>query len=375
VLKLKYLLLAGAAMTLVGGCNGCRSKHKANQVSSAAQKNRRGLRRNPIGERRKPRVGPIWRSGPEEYYGTSDGDHAVEHDGAPAITPVPRPDPGALPAARSFSVGPPNGGWLMGGRAMDLKSPSYRVLPSTAARNWNYGGEELVALLKRSAHAVAEQYPGAVLRVGNMSRKSGGKIAPSQSHQSGRDVDLGLYCTNLDNVPVDPPGFPRFKPKNGALIDGSGQFLFDVERNWALVAAMLSDPKAKVQWIFLDTPLKYALIDYAIRTGATPERVEHAEKVIVRPNNSSPHANHFHVRIFCTARDLEYGCKDYGPEWGWVKKDRAAGEQRIQALVDRIMAGESELMPMDGAPIPPLPPIKAPRYERDNLPTEVEIER
>lgn len=280
----------------------------------------------------------------------------------------------------------------MGGRAMPLKSPYFSVLPGTARRGWNFGGEELVALLDHGARTVAEKFPGAVLRVGNMSRKEGGKIAPSVSHQSGRDADIGLYCTDLDNQPVNPPGFPSFHPKGGAIQDTSGQYLFDTERNWAFVAALLSDKKARVQWIFLDTPLKYAMLDFAVQKGAPAELVDKAEKVIVRPENSSPHAEHFHLRIFCTARDRSFGCKDYGPEWKWVKKERAQSEERIQKLVDRIMAGEKGLLPMDGdssKPLKDLPELdtpqpaplnrpkakgRTPRYERGDLPTDVEIE-
>ena len=136
------------------------------------------------------------------------------------------------------------------------------------------------------------------------------------------------------------------------------------------------------------------MIDFAVRQGASAELVEKAEKVIVRPANSSPHAEHFHLRIFCTPRDLEYGCKDYGPEWGWVKEERKKNEEQLQQLVDRVMNGEKGLLSMDGsanapvpvldnqpapapkqipAPIPVLPPTGGtPKYERANLPTIIQ---
>ena len=277
---------------------------------------------------------------------------------------------------------------------MALKTPYYRILPRTERRGWYYGGEELVAVIDQAAKSVATQFPGAMLRVGNLSRKEGGKIGTSVSHQSGRDADIGLYCTDLDNAAVDPPRFPEFVEKGGTIIDRSGQYLFDTERNWAFVAALLSDPKARVQWIFLDTPLKYAMIDFAVRQGASPKLVEKAEKVIMRPANSSPHAEHFHLRIFCTPRDLQYDCKDYGPEWGWVKEERKKNEEQLQQLVDRVMNGEKGLLSMDGsndapvpvldnqpapapkqipAPIPVLPPTGGtPKYERANLPTTIQ---
>ena len=96
-------------------------------------------------------------------------------------------------------------------------------------------------------------------------------------------------------------------------------------------------------------PLKIALLDHAVRTGVDPKIIDRAEKVIVRPNNSSPHANHFHIRIFCTDADTadpiaaKYACRDYGPEWDWVKKEREVGELILQDQLDRIMRGELDL--------------------------------
>ena len=75
---------------------------------------------------------------------------------------------------------------------------------------------------------------------------------------------------------------------------------------------------------------------------------------MVRPKNSSPHADHFHIRIFCTDGDLEFGCKDYGPEWAWVKEARAVDQAMLESRVDRIMRGEMKLdLKASGGALPP----------------------
>jgi penicillin-insensitive murein endopeptidase len=169
------------------------------------------------------------------------------------------------------------------------------------------------------------------------------------SHQSGRDADIGIYATDLDGQAVNAPGFPKFNGARGPLLDTTGAYLFDVVRNWAFVEALIQSKVARIQWIFLDTPLKEALLDHAVRTEVEPSIIDRAEKVIVRPKNSSPHANHYHIRIFCTDADTadpiasKYACRDYGPEWEWVKKERETGELLLQDQVDRIMSGELDL--------------------------------
>ncbi len=303
----------------------------------------------------------------DDYYGGE-----AEHDGGEVVAPPPRPAAGKLPGDRSFSIGPPNGGWLINGKALPLDGHYHRVLPGTQKRGWYWGSDDLVRLIQQAAAEVARVKPGAVLRVGNLSRKEGGKITPSVSHQSGRDADIGLYATDLDGNAVDPPGFPRFRDSK---VDTTGRYLFDVARNWAFVAALLSDERASIQWVFLDTPLKYLLLDHAARMQVDPKLMRRAEKVIVRPRDSSPHANHFHIRIFCSTGDTEFGCRDYGPQWKWVQDSRKLEEQVITDKVDRIMRGEEPLnLDREAVSAPDLPTAAptSPDQLRDP-PTDVQI--
>ena len=266
----------------------------------------------------------------DDYYAEAENDGGVATE---ASTP---PALGDFPGNRSFSVGPANSGWLINGKALAFRGPHHRVLKRTVTRGYYFGSDDLTRLIQKAAAHVANKHPGAVLRVGNLSKEGGGKIGPSVSHQSGRDADIGLYATNLDGEFVDAPGFPNF---GADRLDRTRRYLFDVARNWAFVEALLSDERARIQWIFLDDPLKEMLIDFGIRAGASAAVIDQAERVIVRPKDSSPHADHFHIRIFCNTGDQEFGCTDYGPEWQWVKAERAMEEELLNARVDRIMKG------------------------------------
>ncbi len=344
------LLVPGVVLGLVVGVTGCKTQTvdapaSDPSISSPDHPPSSGKRPAELADAL-PRLGPdvSWND-PEDDPELTDDYYSgnSESDGAAQGEALPRPKLSGLPGARSFSIGPPNGGWLMRGQALPLRGRYHRVLPGTARRGWFYGTDNLVKLLVEAATRVGEAHPPAVLRVGNLSRRQGGKIAPSVSHQSGRDADIGLYCTDLDDNPVDPAGFPKFDGSRGPLVDRTGRYLFDVKRNWTFVAALLESKRVRIQWVFLDTPLKQALLDYAIRSGANAQTIDKVEKLTVRPRNSSPHANHYHIRIFCDEGDLEYGCRDYGPEWSWVKEQRAARRRYLEDRVDRILKGEEKL--------------------------------
>ena len=74
----------------------------------------------------------------------------------------------------------------------------------------------------------------------------------------------------------------------------------------------------------------------------------------MRPKNSSPHANHFHVRIFCNQGDLQYGCKDMGPEWEWVEEARHSFAYHARRLAPAPWAMPRMLAAMERAEAAPL---------------------
>jgi murein endopeptidase len=270
---------------------------------------------------------------------------ALERDGADDVDNAPLTNQGPGDAHRSFSIGYPNRGQLIGARSLAHQGRHHQILPRTIKRGYYWGTGQLVDVILQAAERVAQTHPKSILQIGNLSSARGGKITTSVSHQSGRDVDLGFFCTDLDGVAVNPDGFPVFDGSRGERLDRSGQYLLDVPRNWAMIEALLTDPKARVQWLFLDTAIKRMLLEYAIRNQRDAAVVQQAEKVIVRPKDSSPHNDHVHVRIFCSKRDLNgisstLRCQEYGPDWTWEKEGRKADEDSVQRRVNRVISGE-----------------------------------
>lgn len=255
---------------------------------------------------------------------------AARHEVAPSPPPAARrddPEPDdylADPAAIvgrfgltgagdvSRSLGTAQNGALQGGVPL-VDSSALRVLPHTRERGFFYGTAELVGLLHRSAAAVAEAHPGSRLRIGNLSRQSGGDIGPSVSHNSGRDADVLFYAYDRLGSEAEPTPFAHFDET--CVVDApaqdAGRFEFDTARNWALVRHWLTDPDVLVQWIFVSVPLRNRLLDHALRVGEPESLRRRASRVLVQPRDSSPHADHFHLRIACPAQDRP-ACIDGG---------------------------------------------------------------
>lgn len=183
-----------------------------------------------------------------------------------------------------------------------------------AAGNF-YGTTELVTLIERAAAHVARRFPGARLSVGELSRQNGGVIAGHRSHQNGRDVDLAFYMRDAAGRPYDPFGFANFD-RHGHGLPPNASLTFDDERNWELVARLVSDADARIQYIFVADTLKHRLLRTARRRRAPARVVQRAEAVMVQPAHGHPHRNHFHVRIYCPPGDRP-ACEDREPFHPW----------------------------------------------------------
>ena len=230
----------------------------------------------------------------------------------------------------SRSVGDVTHGLLQHASRLPKKGPGLRVLPKTVSRGFVYGTDELVAAIQRSAAAVHGSAPGSVLGVGNLSRKRGGDIPQSRSHNAGRDADLAFYARQSDGTPLVPS---RLVPMEPTLIDRSGKLSFDVAQNWSLVESLVSDPTIAVQWLFCASWVREALLEYAEERGAAARLVARAATALKQPSDSSPHNDHLHLRIYCSGDDrLDSECTDLGAIWPWVPTPAALGE-RVDSLV------------------------------------------
>jgi LysM repeat protein/murein endopeptidase len=151
-----------------------------------------------------------------------------------------------------------------------------------------WGSRETIDFVMAAAKQVAERMPGAPLRVNDISKKDGGWLRPHKSHQSGRDVDLGL-----------------FYPDN-AKCSRAREKCMDVARNWTLVRALVTT--GDVQMILVDKRIQAVLYEHALAIGedkAWLDSLFHAgADALIK--HARRHRDHFHVRYFA-ARSQELG--------------------------------------------------------------------
>lgn len=184
-------------------------------------------------------------------------------------------DPAAL---GSLSVGAPNGGALFNGVRLH-ESPLWKL--ADPAHAW--GTRETVDWVAHAITRVNDAFPESqVLFVGDFSARSGGKLRPHQSHQSGRDVDLGYYYSN---------GSAWYRAANSKNLDRA--------RTWALLETLLKE--TPVEYVFMDRRLQPLLKEYALAQGEDPQWLS---RVFESPKNRDSivrhrwgHATHMHVRF------------------------------------------------------------------------------
>jgi len=118
-------------------------------------------------------------------------------------------------------------------------------------------------------------YAGPLL-IGGMSRKTGRRLRPHRSHQSGRDIDVRL---------------PAMSFATGYRLQANE---IDWHATWMLVEAFVRTDA--VQVIFLERKLFARLRSAAMRMGADDARIQ---QVMKRVRHSKGHTGHIHVRFVC----------------------------------------------------------------------------
>lgn len=192
----------------------------------------------------------------------------------------------------SRSIGAPNDGKLTGAKKLKRTDD---VLIKKGASTWAL--PELNELVLRATHTVRKKHGGRAALIGDMSAKAGGPLVGHNSHQTGRDVDIGFYVLSSKGKPFRST---RFLPFSG---DGKGKDVswarFDDVRNWALVKALSTDKKVAVRHIFVTLDLKARLIAYARKQKEPEDLILRASSVMLSPKDADVHDDHFHVRISC----------------------------------------------------------------------------
>jgi penicillin-insensitive murein endopeptidase len=190
------------------------------------------------------------------------------------------------------SIGAPNNGHLTG--AARLRG-SKTLRQREGMHSW--GLPQLVHLLNHAATQVARKHHGAQMLVGDLSGRTGGHLDHHNSHQTGRDADVGFFVTNSKGKPMAVKRFIPFDDGGNAR-DVQGVH-FDEARNWTMVEAMLKADKANVRYLFISSALRGKLLAYATKKHVNKELLDRAATVMMSPNDADLHDDHVHVRIAC----------------------------------------------------------------------------
>jgi murein endopeptidase len=189
--------------------------------------------------------------------------------------------PGVRPPARSIGRASDgrlaHGEWLGEGKGYRLRFPKNAY--GTAAVNQR--------LRTCSAFMHALMPWSADLLIGDLSRPGGGRFPPHESHQSGRDADVGYYLA--DNV-------------QNATLHRVGRDMMDPAKTWLYMRCLIAG--GDVVRMYVDTSLQRALVAYLKEHGAeTPEQLARLFEVEGGPEALIQHARHhdthLHVRFAC----------------------------------------------------------------------------
>jgi len=254
------------------------------------------------------------------------------------------------------SIGLPGRGVLAEGKPVHPDARGLRWLRDND-RHWAIS--RFAAAIERAAALVADQRPGAVLAVGDLStRTGGGPLVPHFSHRSGLDADLLFYVCSLEGVPVESPGFIHFGADGLARDELRGRWLrFDVEREWLLIKALVEDREARVQWIFVSDAINALLTEWALARGESTQTLYRAQAIMAQPAHGGIHDDHVHVRTSCSADEIVAGCEPYGPARSWLAYDLVPPNEPSEDLALALLVPlESQQLSLSDAIVAPWPP-------------------
>jgi murein endopeptidase len=168
-------------------------------------------------------------------------------------------------------------------------------------RPWRrFGTRTSVDYIERVVGDVREQFPDQhILAIGDISAEHGGQITEHHSHQSGRDVDIGLFYKEK------PAAYPQ------SFVVATADNL-DREATYALLAGFVAtaNEPGGAQVIFLDYDVQRLLYDWAKehdddedtldKTFQYPHGRGSSNGIVHHEPN---HDNHMHVRFKCPNAD------------------------------------------------------------------------
>lgn len=190
------------------------------------------------------------------------------------LPPLDTPLPSIETPEGGLSVGRPHQGRLLNGIKLP-ESSDYAIRSSYQA----YGSSLTIdALTEAIAGFRRDTGFKGPLFVGALSRRTGRRLRPHASHQSGRDADLRLPAMS-------------FAPESGPL----EAYEVDWFATWALLESLIRTQRVEV--IFLERRLFRRLREAAERLGTSPARID---QVMAFVRHSKGHLSHLHVRFVCS---------------------------------------------------------------------------
>lgn len=210
---------------------------------------------------------------------------------APPRTETSGVGPGANVPPGGFSVGRPNRGRLVNGVQLP-QSDDYTIRRPELA----WGSSKTIRLVVDVLAKFRREtgFTGAV-PIGAISKQGGGRLRPHKSHQSGRDVDIGL------------PRVVGLSARTRPTVEQ-----IDWGATWQLLSAFAETDE--VEYIFLERSRQDRLIRAARKMGATAVELDRmfqfrhgrgGRKGLIR--HAKGHTIHFHIRFKCA--DEETGCE------------------------------------------------------------------
>jgi penicillin-insensitive murein endopeptidase len=249
--------------------------------------------------------------------------------------PPPAPDPLTLGPDASLSVGSPTEGRLETSVALPLEGKGFRFNPNRNPDR-RHGTVEMVQALVRAAGVVDEAVPGGVLTFGDLSMPQGGPIGGHASHRAGRDVDVMFYLLDDDSgepmasqmIPLEPDG-TGIDFKDLTTGEDDVKVRLDVPRTWKFMEALVSDPNAHINRIFVVEHVRGMLLAHAKKVRAPKAARQRFADLTCQP--SFPHDDHAHIRFFCSPDDIKAGCLDTRPIFPW--HEQVLAKARVQAKI------------------------------------------
>jgi penicillin-insensitive murein endopeptidase len=249
--------------------------------------------------------------------------------------------PSPLTPEVAGSVGVPHKGVLTDAAELPREGVGFRWLRDN---DRHYALPRFVKTIERAAAKVARERPGSTLRVGDLSARHGGHVSGHSSHRTGRDADLLLYVETLEGAPTETTDFVHVGPDGLAWDEAGKRFVrLDVEREWLLVKALVEDPDARAQWLFVSVPVKALLVEWARARGEPSETILRAMDAMIQPGRpAQSHDDHIHLRTACEPAEIAAGCEPTGPDRPWFGAAPAPAPPSTTELLMAI------LQPRDG---------------------------